>query len=161
MKFRQETVTNPENAELHGDSSREMRELAEAMSLYRSAMHHIAQKHASAVVPSPERLAVAAQKHARAHRMRLVLVPAMAAALAAAVIAPAVGHLHHQKAAVAQVVQTTPVQTVASVDDTELMNQIDSDLTQDVPDALAPLADLSTQQGSTNQSTEKMNAAHK
>ena len=160
MKFRKDKVNDANNVELRGDCSREMREIAEAMSLYRSAMHHIAQKHAVAPM-NQERLASEARRQARAHRMRLVLVPAMATALAAAVIAPAVGHMHHEKAAVARAVQTAPAETVASVDDTELMNQIDSDLTQDVPDALAPLADLGSQQGSTNQSTEKANAAHK
>jgi hypothetical protein len=157
MKFRRETNTNPEK-----DSGREMREMAEAMSLYRSAMHHIAQKHAAAPFAAPERLAAEAKKRARAHRTRLVLVPALGAALAAAVIGPAVGHLHHEKATIARVVvEPAPVTTVAAVDDTELMNQIDSDLTQDVPDALAPLADLSSQSGSTNQRTEKTNARQK
>lgn len=156
MKFRKDTVVNPE-----GESGREMREMAEAMSLYRSAMHHIAQKHAEAAAPwtSPERLAAEAQHRARAHRMRLVLVPALGAALAAAVLAPAVGHLHHEKAAVARV-EPAPATPSATVDDTDLMNQIDSDLDQDVPDALAPLADLS-QPGSTNQSTENRNAQQK
>lgn len=156
MKIRRETVTNPEN-----DSGREMREMAEAMSLYRSAMHHIARKHASAPWASPERLASEARQRARTHRMRLMLVPALGAALAAAVIAPAIGHLHHDKTAVASVTAPVPAPAVASVDDTELMNQIDSDLAQDIPDALAPLADLNSQQGSTNQSTEKMNAPQK
>lgn len=160
MKFRKEGNINADNAELHGDSSREMRELAEAMSLYRSAMHHVAQKHAAAAWVSPERLAAESRKHARAHRMRLFLVPALGAGLAAAVIAPVALHLHHENAPVAVVAQPAPAQTVASVDDTELMNQIDSDLTQDVPDALAPLADWS-QQGSTNQSTENTNATQK
>lgn len=156
MKFRKDTVENPEN-----ESGREMREMAEAMSLYRSAMHHIAQKHAETAAPwtSPERLAAEARQRARAHRMRLVLVPALGAALAAAVIGPAVGHLHHEKAAVARV-EPAPVRPSATVDDTDLMNQIDSDLDQDVPDALAPLADLS-QSGSSNQSTENRNAQQK
>ncbi|HKO14562.1 MAG TPA: hypothetical protein VJV22_21520 [Acidobacteriaceae bacterium] len=155
MKFRKEV-----NAEPQADSSREMRELAEAMSLYRSAMQHVAQKHAAAAWVSPERLAAESRKHARAHRMRLILVPALGAGLAAAVIAPVALHVHHEKAAIAVVAQPAPAQIVASVDDTELMNQIDSDLTQDVPDALAPLDDLS-QQGSTNQSTENTNAHQK
>lgn len=155
MKFRKETVTNPEN-----DSGREVREMAEATSLYRSAMHHIAQKHAAAPWTEPSRFAAEAQLRARAHRMRLVLVPALGAALAAAVLAPAVGHLHHEKAAVARV-EPAAAPTVASVDDTDLMNQIDSDLDQDVPDALAPLADLSSQSGSTNQSTENRNVQKK
>lgn len=156
MKFRK--VTNPEK-----DSGREMRDIAEATSLYRSAMQHIAQKHAATPWLSPERLAAQAQHRARTHRMRLVLVPALGAALAAAVIAPAVGHFHHEKAAVAHLTETAPAptQTVASLDDTDLMNQIDSDLTQDVPDALAPLADLSSQSGSTNQSTENRNVQKK
>lgn len=156
MKFRRETVTKPEN-----DSGREIREMAEATSLYRSAMHHIVQKHAAAPWVSPERLASETKQRARAHRMRLVLVPALGAALAAAVIAPAVGHLRHEKAAVARVTESAPAQTVATVDDTDLMNQIDSDLNQDIPDALAPLADLSSQSGSTNQSTENRNGKQK
>jgi hypothetical protein len=131
MKFRRD---NPgENAaETRLTSSEEMRELAEAVSLYRSAMHHVAEKQAAQPF-------VPAHRHATSLRTRLVLVPALGAALAAAVIAPVYVHLHHAAIASGQHPPQTPPPTVASVDDTELMNQIDSDLSQGVPDALQPL----------------------
>lgn len=130
------------------DSRDEMRELAEAVSLYRSAMQHVAEKHAAQPAPSFTASIAAARHPARSVKMRLVLVPALAAALAAAVIAPAVSHLHHPAStppAVAHTASPAPEQTVASVDDTQLMNQIDSEVSEDVPDALEPLADLSEQ----------------
>jgi hypothetical protein len=40
------------------------------------------------------------------------------------------------------------------------MNQIDSDLSEDVPDALRPLADLSDQAATTNSVSEKKNVTH-
>jgi hypothetical protein len=90
--------------------------------------------------------------------MRLVLVPALGAALAAAVITPAVTHLRHPAAAVNNggPVQA-PASTVAKVDDTQLMNQIDSDLSEDVPDALQPLTgwDDSSATTAKNSVTEK------
>jgi hypothetical protein len=114
----------------------EMRELAESLSLYRSAMWHVAEKQAA-------RPSVRAERHTVGLRMRLVLVPALGAALAAAVIAPVYVHLHHTAIASTSahpVVQVpTPIATRASADDTDLMNQIDNDLSQGVPDALQPL----------------------
>jgi hypothetical protein len=43
------------------------------------------------------------------------------------------------------------------MDDTALMNQIDSEVSEDVPDALRPLADLSDQTTTSNTATEKKN----
>jgi hypothetical protein len=143
MKFRKD---NPEDsgAETRLTSSEEMRELAEAISLYRSAMHHVAEKQ----VPRPF---VRAERRAAGLRMRLVLVPALGAAMAAAVIGPVYVHMHHPAIAKApvQAVEQAPATTQAKLDDTELMNQIDSDLTEDVPDALQPLADVSNQSATT------------
>lgn len=135
MKFRKD---NP--GESGADTRDEMRELAEAVSLYRSAMRHVAEKQA-------ERPLVPAAQRASGFRMRLVLVPALGAALAAAVITPTVVHLRHPGAAAIKVAPVAPAPaaaaaaaaTVAKVDDTQLMDQIDSDLTEGVPDALQPL----------------------
>jgi hypothetical protein len=48
----------------------------------------------------------------------------------------------------------------ANVDDTVLMNQIDSELSEDVPDALRPLADLSDQSTSSSSVSEKKDVTH-
>lgn len=164
MRFRGESMTNKDQ-ESQGNSLHDMREvaenMAETMSLYRSAMHHIAEKQAATAQISVERMTAETRRRDRTHRMRLVLVPALGAALAAAVIAPAVGRLHHEKTVAVHVVQGAPAQTVASIDDTDLMNQIDSDLTQDVPDALQPLADFSSQPANTNQVPESKNVHSK
>lgn len=163
MKFRTETKTqtgagSKRDAQIDVDlrstltSSEEMREVAEAVSLYRSAMHHMA------LQPRP-RPAEAAKRAASSFRMRLVLVPALGAALAAAVIAPAVSHMRHPGTTAVQhtpVVQTPAAAEVAKVDDTQLMDQIDNDLQEDVPDALQPLADWGEQAPTTHQAgTEK------
>lgn len=149
MKFRRE---NPGDSggETRETSSQEMRELAESLSLYRSAMRHIAEKQAA------RPFAPAAQRTSGL-RMRLVLVPALGAALAAAVIAPAYVHWHHATIASTPghpVVQTpTITTTTASVDDTDLMNQIDSEVSEDVPDALQPLEDMNNEAASATKTT--------
>lgn len=138
-------------------SRNETRELAEALSLYRSAMQHVAEKHAAPAVSFTASLA-AGRQPAKSMKMRLLLVPALAAALAAAVLAPAVSHLRHPAAVnrpVAHNVQAAPEQTVASVDDTQLMNQIDTEVSEDVPDALQPLADLSEQPAAATTTTTR------
>ena len=152
MKIRKEAEMENE-AESMLTSSQEMRDLAEALSLYRSAMQHVAEKQAARPLAMD-------RKPAPSFRMRLVMVPALAAALAVAVIVPAVSHLHGHRgitaAKVVDVTPQTPTTTVAQVDDTQLMNQIDSDLTEDVPDALQPLADMGDQTATAKSSeTEK------
>jgi hypothetical protein len=156
MKFRRE---NPEDsgAETRLTSSGEMREMAEALSLYRSAMRHVAEKQA-------ERPLVRAAQRATGLRMRLVLVPVLGAALAAAVIGPAYVHLHRSTIANTAghpLAQTPTVTTAqASVDDTELMDQIDSEVSEDVPDALQPLADMSDQATTATTTTKTENKEH-
>jgi hypothetical protein len=156
MRFRKE---NPgeSGAETRLTSSEEMRELAEAVSLYRSAMRHVAEKQA-------ERPYVRAERRAPGLRMRFVLVPALGAALAAAVITPTVVHLRHSgttaiRVAPPEQAAAPPTTQQASVEDTDtdLMNQIDSEVSEDVPDALQPLADLSDQAaaGTTTTNAEK------
>ena len=154
MKIRTDTVTNGEAADARPESGKEMRELAEAISLYRSAMRHVAEK-------QPARPWAAERRAGRTIRMRLMLVPVLAGALVAAVMAPTLSHLHHGAAtrqAVAHATQAAGANTQASLDDTALMNQIDSEISEEVPDALQPLAELSEQAATTKNSvTEKAN----
>jgi len=147
MKFRKNAVANPQ-----ADTTREeVRDLAEALSLYRSAMHHIAEREGARPF-APERRPV------RTLPLRLLFAPALAAAVAAAVLVPAYSHFHaHHPARVTSHAQPGPTEARANVDDTVLMNQIDSDLSEDVPDALRPLADLSDQAPTTNPVSEKKN----
>ena len=77
-----------------------------------------------------------------------------------AVLVPVYSHLHHPTSAPGVVVKTSqagPADTRANVDDTVLMNQIDSELSEDVPDALRPLADLGNQTTKASSVSEKKN----
>jgi hypothetical protein len=153
MKFRKHAVDNPQP-----DATREdVRSLAEALSLYRSAMHHVAERE---VARHPFVPGLAETRPAHPFRMRLLLAPALAAGVAAAVLVPLYGR-HHQPPAVrvAANVAAGPTVARADVDDTALMNQIDSELSEDVPDALRPLADLSDQT-TTNPVSEKKNVTN-
>lgn len=137
MNFRRDQAGNSDAAE----SREEVRELAEALSLYRSAMTHLADRFSA----HPR---LATPRRAHPFRLRLLLGPALGVALAAGVLAPLYGHLHQHTAAVLRAQNNPapdPTATRASVDDTILMNQIDNQLSETVPDALAPLADLSAQ----------------
>ncbi len=148
MKFRKDAAANPEP-----DSSREeVRDLAEALSLYRSAMHHIAEREAT-------RPFGAEPARARTFRLRLLLAPALTAVIAAGVLVPVFSHLHRSTSPVARTVATSaPADQHGTIDDTALMSQIDSELSEDVPDALRPLADLSDQAATSNSVSEKKNA---
>jgi hypothetical protein len=147
MKFRKDAVASPEP-----DATREeVREMAEALSLYRSAMRHIAEREAG-------RPFVVKQRPTRAFRFRLLLAPALTAAVAAGVLVPLYGHFHHPAVPVPHTLaSSSAVDARSSVDDTALMNQIDSEVSEDVPDALRPLADLSDQTTTNTAVSEKKN----
>lgn len=140
MKFRREETGKSEAQNGADRETREgVRELAEALSLYRSAMSHLAERSTA----HPRLVEV---RRAAWFRFRLLLGPALGAALAAGILLPVYGHLRHHSPAVleAQGNRTADeTSTRASMDDTVLMNQIDNQLSENVPDALAPLADLS------------------
>lgn len=146
MKFRKDAVADPKS-----DSSREdIRDLAEALSLYRSAMQHIAEREAA-------RPFVAEMRPARHFRLGLLLAPALAAAVAAGVFVPVYSHLHRSSSPVPRVVASNTADQRSTIDDAALMNQIDSDLSEDVPDAFRPLADLSDPAATPNSVSEKKN----
>lgn len=129
----------------------EVRALAEALGLYRSAVTHLAER--ASARPRP-----ALQRAVASLRLRLLLGPALGAAVAASLLVPLYSHLHQRHAAAVQAgiaAQAQAAATEASIDDTALMNQIDSQLSQSVPDALEPLAALSTQAATQNSVPEK------
>jgi hypothetical protein len=131
----------------------EIREIAEALGLWRSAMRHIAEN-------APARPFVPERRPG--FHFRLLLAPALTAAVAAGIFFPLYSHSHRHLITVrprVAAVRRNPA-AVANVDDTALMNQIDSELSQDVPDALEPLADLSDQAATTNTASEKKNVTH-
>lgn len=147
MKFRSQATGETKDME----SREEVRELAEALSLYRSAMTHIAER--STAHP---RLAV--QRTAAPFRLRLLLGPVLGAGFAAGILLPVYAHLRHQHAVTLPSEKGGSAEFASartSVDDTALMNQIDINLSATVPDALAPLADLSAQASTQSAVPEK------
>jgi hypothetical protein len=127
-------------------------EIAEALSLWRSAMHHVAAQRSAEprAVPLPRR-----------HRVHwgLLLTPALGAAVAAGVLLPTWRPIHHERAAPVPAITTTApaTDTRASIDDTALMNHIDSELSEEVPDALRPLADPGQQKSTKPSAWERSN----
>jgi len=146
MKIRRDAVANSGT-----DGTREeVREIAEALSLYRSAMHHVAEREAA-------RPFVAERRPSHTMRFRLLLAPALTAAIAAGVLVPVYAHYHDHHTVAKREAPTKTNQSMASMDDTALMNQIDSEVSEDVPDALEPLAALSEQTTTSNTASEKKN----
>lgn len=148
MKFRKE-----ENTAASDQGREEIREIAEALSLWRSAMRHVADRAAG-------RPFVPERPHRRA--LRLLLAPALTAAVVAGVFFPVYSYSHRHVVVVrprVAAVQSNPA-AIARMDDTALMNQIDSELSQDVPDALEPLAVLSSQASATIATSEKKNVTN-
>lgn len=128
------------------ETREDVREMAEALSLFGSAMRHMAGRRAEQMAAQPR------HEEARgAGWLRLMLAPALGTAVAVAVAIPAWTHFHQAEMGrrnAGPTVQAT-TETRASVSDTVLMNQIDSDVSEDVPDALEPLAQLSEQAAAT------------
>jgi hypothetical protein len=147
MKFRRDS-----RSPILDEGREEVREIAESLKLYRSAMHHIADR-------MPARPFVADRRNPLSFHLRLLLAPALAAAVAAGIFLPLYSHRHTVTVRPVTAVSQQGA-AVANVDDTALMNQIDSELSQDVPDALQPLADLSDQNTTATTSTEKKNVTH-
>ncbi len=146
MKIRRDAGVNSGT-----DGTREeVREIAEALSLYRSAMHHVAEREAA-------RPFAAEQRPRRTMGFRLLLAPALTAAIAAGVLVPVYAHYHDHHTVAKKDTSTKTNQSVASMDDTALMNQIDSEVSEDVPDALEPLAAMSEQTTTSNTASEKKN----
>jgi hypothetical protein len=158
MKFRKDAVAD----NTANETREEVREMAEALSLYRSAMQHIAEREAARPFAPGVSQRMTERRPERRSRFSLLLAPALAAAVAAAVLVPMYGHFHHEHGATPAPVVANGQQhandTHAAVDDTALMNQIDSEVSEDVPDALRPLADLSDQTTTTSSVSEKKNA---
>ncbi|HTV81358.1 MAG TPA: hypothetical protein VME18_01815 [Acidobacteriaceae bacterium] len=136
MKFRGRTEET--------ETREEVREMAEALSLFGSAMRHMAERRAERLCTQPRRTE---EGRARSLRVRLVLAPALGAAAVIAVAVPAWTHFHQGEAAAQKPAPAAQAsaETRASVSDTVLMNQIDTDVSEEVPDALEPLAQLSEQ----------------
>lgn len=152
MKFGRDGDSHSEAAST--DTREEVRELAEALSLYRSAMNHVAERQAT----RPWK----AERHPdHRFRMSLLLAPVLTAIAAAGVMVPIYGHFHHGNAAAEPVARLAPETSGperASISDTVLMNQIDTELSEDVPDALQPLAALSDQAPANNNVSENKHA---
>jgi hypothetical protein len=134
-----------------------IREMAEALSLFGSAMRHMAERRA-------ERTGMQARtaESRRWRPLRLVLAPALGAAVTIAIAIPVWTHFHEGDNAARKQTPAveTSTETRASVNDTVLMNQIDSDVSEDVPDALEPLAQLGEQAAATKTTdSEKNNAS--
>jgi len=137
--------------------AREEQELAESLKLFRSAVHHVAEREAAQLAPMPRKWGSFGQ--------RLQLMPGwafgwgLAAALCLSVL-PFWIRSHRAMPAPAPVAQTH-VAPKANVSDEALLSQINDAVSQDVPDSLRPLSEMdswSSSTQSTNKQSEKNHA---
>jgi hypothetical protein len=141
------------------EAREDVREMAEALSLFGSAVRHMADRRAAQMEVRAQRPQA---RRTPSPRLRLVLAPALAVAVAVAV--PAWSYFHRGETAARSPAPAAQHDTEAraGVNDTVLMNQIDSDVSEDVPDALEPLAQLSEQAAATQSTTtENSNVSQK
>ncbi|WP_446744754.1 hypothetical protein [Silvibacterium acidisoli] len=112
-------------------------EFAESIRSFRSAIHHIGD-HAAGQDAFSVWLAPARKRQKSAHR-RMVLAWAAALGLLFGGALPLTLHLSHETPTHHEVVQN---QVKDNSSDTALLEQVDSAVSESVPDSLAPLAEL-------------------
>jgi hypothetical protein len=122
------------------DSSPELSgEFAESIRSFRTAMHYVGQ---CETAPDTVSMWLApARKRRQAAQRRMILTMAAGVALLFGGVLPLTMHNSRHETPTAQV--RVPVQTVDNTtSDTALLEQVDSAVTESVPDSLAPLAEL-------------------
>ena len=112
----------------------------------RTAVHHAAER--ASAQPLSATWLIAARRRQRTSQRRLVLAWTCAALLCVGVAVP---FLRHSTPATAPPV--AKVQTVV-IDDTALLEQVDSAISESVPSSLAPLATLDDLNSTTSTNTE-------
>jgi|SRR5271170_5889528 len=120
-------------------------DFAAAISDFRTAVHHIAERETSKPVPASW-LIPARRRHKSAQR-RIVLAWSLVAACAALLCIGTLPLLHQTKPVVDPPVvahQNNPS------DDTALLEQVDNAVSESVPSSLAPLADLDSWNSATS-----------
>jgi hypothetical protein len=149
---------NPRKPEPIDGTREEVRELAEALSLFRSAVRHIAER--EALHPAP------ALPPARSRYIRLLLQPALLAPVMATAIffASLPVYRHFRPAPHPAIAVTASGPSVAAPNagtaDAELMTQIDAEVSEDVPDALQPMADFGSASPLTQHTSSAMEKNH-
>jgi hypothetical protein len=132
--------------------------LEEEIKLFRSAMHHIAEREMDRTAES--NWLVPARQRQRIAQRRMALAWTCAAALCLAVLP-----ISMQKAAIQQPHTTANVAAPAgqaNAADTALLDQVDTAIAEPVPSSLAPLTEMDnwntdTSTGTSLQSTERKN----
>jgi hypothetical protein len=140
------------------DPREEVIELARVLSQYRSAMHHITAQECSRPAPA---LQLARTAHTRSILQMAILGPALATAIFLAAL-PIYLHSRHAQHPVTPDVSTATATVAATphIGDAELLSQIDTEVSEDVPDALQPMADFGSASSSTQTSSPAMEKNH-
>lgn len=118
-------------------TKRELEGLANAISHFRSAVHHIAARSSE---PATDWGFASALKRRHAAQRRLVLEWAVAAVLCVAAVVPAVGFYRNHAAQVRAEEQARLLKQREA--DAALLDQVTSEISEAVPDAMRPLAEM-------------------
>jgi uncharacterized protein (DUF2252 family) len=134
-------TTNRQVQELYPESDaatkRDLEGLANSISQFRAAVHHIAARSAESAMDWGFEQARA---RSRSAQRRVMLEWAVAAALCVAALVPAVG-FYHQHAAQVRAEQQAQMLKQREAD-TALLDQVSSELSEAVPDSMQPLAEV-------------------
>ena len=151
-------TTNRQVQEMYPDSDgatkRDLEGLANSISQFRAAVHHIAGREGEGLEMG-WRLDQAQERRQTAHR-RIVLEWAIAAVLCVTMLVPAVGY-YRSHAAQEQARQKEQLLKQREAD-TALLDQVTSALSETEPDSMRPLAEMDTDYASYQTAqTEKKN----
>ncbi|MBT9330922.1 hypothetical protein [Paracidobacterium acidisoli] len=127
----------------------EVREIAESLALFRSAMHHVADHEASRLAPATR------PAHLRSPRLFLhpaIVGPVLATAIFLASL-PLWLHPRHEPHAAVETAVSVHTSQPHRIPDAELLSQIDAEVSEEVPDALQPMADLGSAASATSTSS--------
>jgi hypothetical protein len=134
-------TTNRDVQELYPDSDaatkRELEGLANAISQFRSAVHHVAAR--EDVRPMAWQMEQARLRK-RSKQRRVMLEWAVAAALCVAALMPAVGFYRNHAAELEAKQQAQTLKQREA--DTALLDEVSNELSETVPDSMRPLAEM-------------------
>ncbi len=149
-------TTNRDVQELYPETDaatkRDLEGLANSISQFRSALHHIAAR--SAELPTDWGFEQARARRRSAQR-RVMLEWAVAMALCVAALVPAVGFYREHAAQVRAEQQAQLLKQREA--DTALLDQVSSELSEAVPDSMQPLAEMDSDYASYQTTGEKTN----
>jgi hypothetical protein len=140
-------------AESDAATKRSLEGLANSISHFREAVHHIAEQQAPALSIATQ--LEQARKRRHSAQRRVMIEWAVAMALCVALLLPGIGY-YRDRAVQAREQQQKQAQVLSQREaDAALLDQVASEVSEDVPDSMRPLAEMDSDYASSQISSGK------